>query len=80
MNPSIENLRKAAARSDDPDHLRVLADHAAFFIAGLRAAAEAAGRPIGSRGRIEDLFDDAREARDLIEERIRLIEGRSPRE
>lgn len=74
MKPSIANLAKAAARSGNPEDLRVLSDHAGFFVAGARAAAELVGRPVRSAARIEALLDEARRVRDLIDERIRILE------
>lgn len=70
MKPTIGNLRKVAAETDDPEELKLLIDHAEFYISGLKTAAEGLGKSINA---IEPLLDNARRTREFIEDRIRSL-------
>lgn len=72
MKPTIGNLRKAAAETDDPGELRVFLDYVAFYMSGLKTATEGLARSLNA---IEPLLDNARRTREYIEDRIRELEA-----
>ena len=72
MKPTIGNLRKLAGETDDLAELQTLKDHVAFYIAGLKMAADWLGRPVNA---IETLLDDARRTEEVMVDRIQTLKS-----
>lgn len=73
MKPTLENIRKVAAETSDPDELLRLKDFLAFYISGAKQAAEGLGESVNA---IERILDNARAAEDFINGRIRTLTSR----